>query len=137
MVKILLVDDEARLRQAWERLLASTPDVRLVGMLPNADKVLAAIEDVAPDIVLLDLTMPGKDPLEAIREMTKAHPDVRTVVYSARRDPESLREAFDAGAWAFVDKLSSPGDMLSTIQRVAKGEVVFPVHVPDRTRERA
>ncbi|MGD9692756.1 MAG: response regulator transcription factor [Phycisphaerales bacterium] len=126
MIKVLLVDDEARLCQAWERMLGSTPDVRLVGTLPRADGLGEAVARSEPSIVVIDLMMPGSDPIRAIEELRAERPNVRVVVYSGQRDRETLARAFDAGAWGYIDKLSDPGDLLTVLRRVSAGEVVFP-----------
>lgn len=127
MIKVVLVDDEPRLRRAWETLFASQPDMTLLAALPQADTLAQVIAEKAPHVVVVDLTMPGIDPLEAIRAIATSHPSVRSVVYSAHSDTASLRSAYDAGAWGYLDKLAAPSEMFSVIRRVAGGEAVFPV----------
>ncbi len=122
----MVVDDEPPLRSAWERLVRMQPDLELAPSLSRADNLVAMIAEHAPSIVLLDLTMPGKDPIGAMTEATATHPDTRVVVYSGFKDTRTMREAFEAGAWAFVDKLDAPQDILDTIRRVARGERLAP-----------
>ena len=128
MIKVVLVDDEPRLRRAWETLFASQPDMTLLAALPQADTLMQVIVEKAPDVVVVDLTMPGIDPLEAIRAIATTHPSVRSVVYSAHSDLASLQSAYDAGAWGYLDKLAAPSEMFSVIRRVANGEAVFPAN---------
>ncbi len=126
MIKVVLVDDEPRLRRAWETLFASQADMALLAALPQADTLQQVIAEGAPDVIVVDLTMPGMDPLEAIRAVAASNPSVRSVVYSAHSDMASLRSAYDAGAWGYLDKLAAPSEMFSVIRRVAAGEAVFP-----------
>lgn len=126
MIKVLLVEDDARLRGGWARLFESREDMVLVASLERADGLSEAVEEHSPDIVVIDLTMPGKDPVEAVRELTLSAPHVRSVIYSAHSDFGLMREVFDAGAWAYVDKLRPPAEIFATLKRVAEGELVLP-----------
>lgn len=126
MIKVLFIDDEPRLRQAWERLFAAHGGFELVGMLGHVDELAATVEKQTPDVVVMDLSIPGVDPFECIRELAEKSPGARVVVYSARSDMESKRAAFDSGAWAYVDKLAEAGEMFEILSRVAGGEAVIP-----------
>lgn len=125
-IRILFVDDEIRLRKAWERLINAQPDMTLVGSLGAADDLDAAVDETSPDVVVIDLTMPGTDPIGAVRALAERKPDVKAVFYSGRGEPELMRDAFDAGAWGFIDKLTLPTDAIESLRRIAAGEVVFP-----------
>lgn len=126
MLKVLLIDDEPRLVRAWERLFASEPGIELVGTRDRADGLLSTVTELKPDVVVIDLTMPGVDPLDAIRQIVDAEPATHCVVYSAHGAPDILRAAHDAGARGYIDKVRAPMEMFPTIRRVAAGEVVFP-----------
>lgn len=135
MIKILFVDDELRLRRAWEKLFHAQSDFTLVGTLAQADDLNASVTACSPDIVVIDLTMPGVDPLLAIRDLGTSHPSVKAVVYSGRSEPEVLRESYDVGAWGYIDKIAPITDMFDTIRRVAAGEMVFPLTVTQAAQE--
>lgn len=126
MITVLLVDDQVRLLLAWEKLLAAQPDMKLAGTLQTADDLLNVVQKSPPNVVVLDLSMPGLNPLKAIRELADRYPDVRTIVLSAHADHDTVQSAFGAGAWGYVDKLAPPAQVLEIIRRVAAGEVVFP-----------
>jgi DNA-binding NarL/FixJ family response regulator len=126
MIKVLLVEDDARLRNGWQRLFAPREDMRLVGTLDRADDLEQAVAEHEPDIVVIDLSMPGRDPVEAVRALSATHGSIRPVIYSAHSDPGLMREVFDAGAWAFVDKLRPPAELFDTLRRVWEGELVLP-----------
>lgn len=129
MIRIIFVDDEPKLRRAWAKLFAARDDMQLVASISRADELLSAVEASPPHVAIVDLTMPGLSPIEAIRVLNHRFPDVRAVVYSARGDRELLSEAFDAGAWGYIDKLAAPSDVFDVILRVANGECVFPPDV--------
>lgn len=132
MIKVLFVDDEPRLRLAWEKLFASQPDMKLVGCLPRADTVHEAVASLSPNVLVMDLNMPGIDPLAVVRDLASSQPEVRSIVYSAHSGPEPVKAAFDAGAWGYLDKLAMATDMFEVVRRVVSGEVVFPQAMPPR-----
>jgi two-component system response regulator DesR len=124
-IRVLFVDDEPRLRTCWGRLIGAQPDMSLVGCLSSADELLTRVPR-DDSIVLLDLSMPGRDPLDAAAELRDARPECRVIVYSGHNDPDTLREVLSAGAWGLVDKLTPPLEILDAIRRVAVGRTVFP-----------
>ena len=77
-------------------------------------------------IVVLDLTMPGRTPLEALGELSRTNPGVRTIVFTGHDDPSTITAAADAGAWGLVSKMGEPGDLIKAVRRVAAGEACFP-----------
>lgn len=123
-IGVLVVDDEAKLRNSWERVLDAQPDLACAGTLGDAEGLEEKAAELGAAVVLLDLHLPGRDPLEAIRGL--AGGDCRVIVCSGDSDPDLLRRVFDAGAWAFVDKLTPPRETLEVIRRVAGGEAVLP-----------
>jgi len=125
-LKIMICDDEPRLCSAWERLLASQKDMDFVGAFECADGLVEAIGTLAPSVVLMDLTMPGRDPIEVLQEASSQHPDSRIIVYSGFSDAETIQKVIDAGAWGLVDKLQPPIEILDAIRRVARGEALLP-----------
>jgi DNA-binding NarL/FixJ family response regulator len=118
----MVVDDEPKLRSAWERLLRMHPDIEVVPSLERADDLVAMVGVHHPDIVLIDLTMPGRAPLDALTEASRRCPNCRFIVYSGTKNAGSIRQAANAGAWAFVDKIDPPEQILGIIRRVASGE---------------
>jgi DNA-binding NarL/FixJ family response regulator len=125
-IKLLCVDDNAKLRSAWERLLGRERDMELVGVLSAADDLVKTACEKGVDVVLLDLTMEGKEPLEAVAEMARDCPWVKVVIYSGASTPELIDRAMAAGAWGDVDKLAEPASVIDAVRRVFGGEVVLP-----------
>lgn len=125
-IRVMIVDDEPRLCSAWERIIDAEDDMTFVGSLRNADTLLEAIATFAPDVVLLDLMLPGRDAIEALAEVSQLHPSSRVVMYSGYNDAATVGMAIDNGGWGLVDKLSSPQNILDVIRRVHQGEMCFP-----------
>ncbi|MGH7133372.1 MAG: response regulator, partial [Phycisphaerales bacterium] len=78
------------------------------------------------DVVILDATMPGKDPIEAMRELASSYPEVKTIVYSGYNQPEFVDRVIDAGAWGSVSKHDNPDCVIRAISEIVRGRVVFP-----------
>lgn len=125
-IKVLLVDDDLRLRTAWEKLIRAQNDMELVSSLDRADEMVATALREHAQVVLLDLTMAGRDPLEVVAELVEQSEEARVVVYSGHSDERTVQLSIDAGAWGFADKLDPPMEVLQTLRSVARGEVVFP-----------
>lgn len=123
-VRLLVADDEPKLRAAWERVLAKQRDIVLAGLFDSADEICARLPG-GESVLLLDLSMPGRSSLEAMAEIRDTKPGCRVIMYSGYSDPEIIQSAIDAGAWAYVDKLTPPMEILDVVRRVAAGEAVF------------
>ncbi len=124
-IKVMVVDDDERLCAAWSRLLAAQDDLALVGAFESADEMVAAVAHADPDVVLLDLTMPGADPLASIARVIAARPDTKVLIYSGHNDAQTEQRVARAGARGLVDKLESPQEIIAAIRRVAAGELCF------------
>lgn len=124
-IGLLIVDDNADLAEVLAMTLQEKGGLRLVGTLRSADGLLEAIEQGKPDVVLIDLGMAGRPPLEAVREASERHPETRVVVYSGYDDARTVDQAVDAGAWGFVSKHREIDAVVSVIRRVAAGELVL------------
>jgi two-component system response regulator DesR len=127
-IRVLCVDDSARLISAWTRLFERQPDLEMVASLNSADELVERARDLKPDVVLMDLTMAGRDPLEALRELATATPEVRVIVCSGHTDPSVIDRAVDAGAWGYVPKIQEPTRIMDAIRTVAGGQMVLPAN---------
>jgi len=122
--KVLCVDDSADIARLCQRIVDAEADMECVGTLDCADALIEKVLQVRADVVLLDLTMPGKDPLMAIRELAVAAPWCRVLGFSGYDDPARLESLLEAGAWGLVSKDSEPKRVATAIRRVAAGEFV-------------
>jgi two-component system response regulator DesR len=121
----MIVDDTTELTRLYCKAVNQEPDMECVGTLPCADHLEEAVGKSRPDVVVLDLTMPGIDPLEVVRGMAAAHPYCRVLVFSGHNDPEVVQAAIDAGAWGLVSKVAPPRMVLEAVRRIAAGEMFF------------
>ncbi len=113
--RVLLADDYPEMLKAVSRLLAVDCDI--VGTLADGSALLETARRLQPDIVVLDVNLPNVRSLEACREITRAHPQIRVIMFTALNDREISRVFLDAGASAFVSKLAA-GELLETIKRL-------------------
>jgi len=101
-VKILIVDDQERARRGLKALLATQPELEVVGEAADGEEAVRLAEALRPDVVLMDVRMPNMDGIEATKRIKRAHPEIKVIVltmYDTHR-----REALEAGADAFVLK---------------------------------
>ncbi len=121
-----MAEDHPIARQRLIQLLGSTDDIVVVGEASDGQGALdLAAEPDAPDVLLIDLRMPGIDGLEATRRLREDHPEVNVVILTAHDDPRWMSDAVEAGAKAYVLKSADADEMLETIRMVASGHVVF------------
>jgi DNA-binding NarL/FixJ family response regulator len=118
-IKVLFVDDNRQLLAAWQRLISQQPDMAFAGSLTSADELPEAARRIAPDVVLVDLSMDGMDPLDAISAVSRSCPTVRTIVYSGHSRDEWRTRVRDAGAADFIDKSEDPAKVLALIRSLA------------------
>jgi len=128
-LRVLCVDDDVEVVEALRLLLTGEPGYEWMGALTTANDLVAVACDHRPHVVLLDVDMPGRDPLDVLAEMTVACPDVRVVVLSGHVRRALVNRAITAGAWGYVAKADGEGAMLDAIRAVAGGEFVMSPEV--------
>ncbi len=121
-VRVLVVDDHAVVRTGLRRILDAEQDIETVGEAPNAERALYEALELKPDVVLLDVVMPGKSGIEAMPSLLKALPDTKVLVLSMQDDPRYVREAFEAGASGYVLKEAADTEVVDAVRAVARGE---------------
>ncbi len=131
MIRILLADDHAVLRAGLRMLLESQPDLKVVGEAGTGLEALGQVQTLQPDVILLDLTMPGMGGMEALPALRKLAPAARVLVLTMHDDEGYLRRALRGGASGYVLKRAADSELLSAVRAVARGEVY--VH-PSMTR---
>lgn len=120
-LRVLIVDDSADLR-GMLRAYFQREGMEVVGMLESADALIGAAASQRPDVALVDLTMPGRDPLEAVRELAQQRPEVRIVVCSGYDDQATIDSAIEAGASGFVSKHADIDGIVLAVRRAWSGE---------------
>jgi DNA-binding NarL/FixJ family response regulator len=126
---VLCVDDNEYIREALYRRLARFPEFRLVGSLPCADDLVSEAVRTGAQIVLLDMNMPGKDPIEAARELAATAPSVRIIALSGYLDAPMVDRALEAGLCGYLSKSEEPAALVSALRRAAAGEMVLSPEV--------
>jgi DNA-binding NarL/FixJ family response regulator len=120
-IRCLAVDDHPVLREGLEILFEGVADVDLVGVVETGEQALDAVERFDPEVVLMDVRLPGIDGLSAVKRIRAAKPDVEFVVHSAYGDRRLLSDAIQAGARGYVMKGSPPEDLLRAVRSVVDG----------------
>ena len=129
-LKVLIADDHPLILQGIRRALDTADDLEVVGEARAGDELLALVGRRKPDLVLIDLNMPGLDGRECVAEIKRTYPDVKTVVLSAYDDRESIDSALAAGACTYMVKSVSPLDIASALRQAASGAVFHAPSTP-------
>lgn len=122
MIRVAIVDDHALVRHGLEQLLTTVDDLEVVGTAADGADASALVAAAAPDVVLMDLDMPGLDGVAATREVLEASPDARVVILTAFSERERVLAALDAGAIGYLLKDADPEDLLQGVRAAARGE---------------
>ncbi len=132
-LKVLVADDHPLILQGLRRTLEACDDIDVVGEARSGDEVVPLVGRRRPDVVLLDMRMPGMDSAECIRRINASWPEVKTVVLSASEDRATIDSAVKAGASAYVLKSVSALDIPALVRQVAAGYTLY--HSPDGAGE--
>ncbi|MEV6930214.1 response regulator transcription factor [Dactylosporangium sp. NPDC051485] len=124
-VRVLVVDDHEQFRAGLRALLATSAEVEVCGEAASAEEALAALPRLQPDVVLLDLVMPGMGGIAAAARMAADMPHVRVLVLSMADDDDSVFAAVRAGARGYVLKGARRSEIIRSIRVVADGEAIF------------
>ncbi len=128
-VRVLCVDDNRLLADAMERRINFDPKLDWAGWVEHAGDAVCRIREARPDVVLLDIDMPGKDCFAIVRDVSLEVPDVKIVMFSGYIRPEYIDRAVEAGAWGYLSKNEEMDEVVSAILRVAGGEFVLSPEV--------
>ncbi len=124
-LRVLIADDHALVRAGIRLLLNSQEDIEVAGEASNGEEAMSKAEELAPDIVLMDVAMGGLSGIEATRKITQANPDVRVLILTMHNDEEYFFQAVNAGASGYVLKEATPEDLTSSLRMVARGGIAF------------
>ena len=135
-VKVLLVDDHPVMRDGLQQLLERTGEFEVVGHAGDGEEVERMAKELVPDLVVMDVLMPGRDGIEACREIMDVLPDVRVLILTASTEKNAVIEAVAAGADGYLQKFTRTEELLATVRDVAKGEYRMPRDAMRRVFER-
>ena len=119
---MLIVDDHPLVRRGLTSLLNGVADISVVGAAADGEEAVAYVAEERPDIVLMDISMPGMDGFEALRRLLKAVPGTRVVMLTSFSDHDLVIEAIDTGAIGFLLKDADPSDLINGIRAAARGD---------------
>jgi two-component system response regulator NreC len=125
-IKVLLVDDHAMFRAGIRALLEAEGRVEVVGEASSGDEAVDRVRELKPDVVVMDLAMPGSNGLEATRRINALDLDTAVLVLTVHAEEEYLVPVVEAGASGYLTKTSADTDLLEAIKVVARGQVFLP-----------
>jgi len=131
-IRILIVDDHPLFRDGMHGLLDSVSETEVVGEAAGGEEAISLAESLQPDVILMDIKMPGTNGLQAMREILNTSPHIRILIVSMLEDDDSVFAAMRAGARGYVPKGANQTEMLRAIRAVANGEAIFGPGIAQR-----
>ena len=120
-IRVILVDDNEIVRRGLQEALEHSDDFTVVGQTGEGEEALALAERLRPDVILMDVLMPGMNGIDACREITTALPDAKVLMLTAFSDRDSMDDALAAGATGYLPKLWGRDQLLNTLRDVVDG----------------
>jgi DNA-binding NarL/FixJ family response regulator len=122
MIRVVVAEDHAMVRSGLVELLSVADDIDVVGTAGNGEEALGAVEELSPDVVLMDLSMPVLDGIEATKRLSEAPDAPRVVVLTSFSDRDRILGALDAGAVGYLLKDAEPEELVRGVRAAARGE---------------
>lgn len=122
MISLLLVDDHDLVRAGIRRILEDDPNVRVLGEASTGEEAIEMVRDARPDMVILDVNMPGIGGLETLRKLIQIHPEVRVIVVTVHTDEPFPSRMLEAGALGYLTKSCAVEEITQAIESVMQGE---------------
>ncbi len=136
-IQVMLVDDQELIRSGFAMILGAEDDITIVGEAANGVEAVQGVDELAPDVICMDVQMPQMDGIEATRRIVAAHPDARVLILTTFDDDAYLFEALQAGAGGFLLKNCPPDDLVAAIRTVAAGHALLAPEVTQRVIARS
>jgi len=128
-IKILIVDDHPMMGEALITALEDEPGIQVIGEANNGIEALRLADELEPDVILMDLLMPGMDGLEAINKLQESHPQIKIMVVSSLEDEEKILAAVQGGAFGYFPKTAPRSYLLEAINKIADGVPYLPAGI--------
>jgi DNA-binding NarL/FixJ family response regulator len=122
MIRVLIADDHGVVRDGLARLLASVADIDVVAAAADGEQAVALAREHRPDVVLMDLRMPGMDGSEATRRLLETDPDIQVVILTSFSERDEILSALDAGAIGYLLKDAEPDELIRGVRAAAQGD---------------
>jgi len=120
-LRVMLVDDHALVRTSVASLLATCPDIQVVGEAEDGLQAVGKAAELMPDLILMDIQMPTMDGLEAARRIKAAHPSLKIIMLTVVEEERTLSEALKAGAEGYLLKSMDPDEFLAKVRGISRG----------------
>ncbi len=134
-IRVLIADDHTIVRKGLCALLDGDKEIEVVGDAENGREAIKKVEQVQPDIVLMDITMPGLNGLETTRQLKKRHPKTKILILTMHDNEEYIFETLRAGASGYLVKRTAPEELISAIHAVNRGESFLSPSISKRVIE--
>ncbi len=121
-IRVLIADDHVIVREGLRALLEAQPDIQVVGEATDGEETVNRTREIQPDIILMDITMPGMNGLEATRQIKEHYPDVKILVLTMHESDEYFFKILDAGASGYFVKGGSSTELISALRAVWRGD---------------
>ena len=128
-IRILLVDDHAVVRQGYRSLLDKHADLEVVGEADSSETAYSVARQLEPDVIIMDLSMPGQSGMEGIARLRRVLPQVRILVFTMHHDPLYATQAARAGANGYITKSSSPDTLVRAVYKVMVGDYALSADI--------
>ena len=125
MIRLLIIDDHEMVREGLKAMLVSEPDFAIVGDASNAEQALELVERLRPDVILLDIRLPGVSGIEVCRTVTERYPETAVIILTTFTDESLIAQCIQAGARGFIVKDIERSDLKRSIRAVARGEAAI------------
>jgi len=132
MIRVLIVDDHSVVRQGLRFLLEHEADIEVVGDCPDGESAVKAVDDLVPNVILLDLQMPGMGGIAALRQMKARSPSTQVIVLTSHQGDELVFDAVRAGATSYLLKTAGVEEVVRAVHAAARGESVLDPSVAAR-----
>jgi DNA-binding NarL/FixJ family response regulator len=132
MIRIVIADDHTIVREGLKQMLTAVADFKVVGEASNGQEVLSKLRELDFDLLLLDMSMPGRSGTELIRQVKSEHPKLRILVLTMHEEQQYAVRAIKAGASGYLTKESAPDLLVSAIRKIASGGLFITVGVAEQ-----
>jgi DNA-binding NarL/FixJ family response regulator len=129
MIRVLLVDDHTLMRQGTRALLRESPDIEVVAETGQGEEALVLAEQLRPDVVLLDIRLPGLNGIDVARALQRDLPEIRVIMLTAYHQEQYVRALFAIGVHGFLLKTASGEELISAVHAVRRGEQVVDAEI--------
>lgn len=136
MIRLLLVDDHALIREGLKKMIAGESGMKVVGEAANAKEALKRLDEAETDVVILDITLPGRSGIDVIEDVRERHPNTRILMLSMHPEESAAVQAIRAGASGYITKQAAPEELLKAIRIVASGKKYVSGGVADQLFDR-